>query len=152
MPSVLFLVQTVGFYWSYTFNLAARSYAHLLENSTDNLPISGMPYLQYLGLGGGIDMSWWTSLHNWGTILCTIPLHISPHISLLCTVCDREIWVSAEFTKNFWRHFQHNEREDILCNVGQFWLTTNPSGKISTPPFSNICPRYARWGIPLIGG
>ena len=44
-----------------------------------------------------------TSPHTWGTILRTIPLHI-PYkypISLLCTVCDREIWVCVEFMKNF---------------------------------------------------
>ena len=32
----------------------------------------------------------------------TIALHIpyNPHISVLCTVCHREVWVSVKFTKN----------------------------------------------------
>jgi len=52
------------------------------------------------------------------------------YISLLRTVYDREIYG---------------------CLVRQSWLSTNPSGKIPTsnpPTFSNICPRYPRWGIP----
>ena len=29
----------------------------------------------------------------------TYPLQV-PHISLLCTVCDRDVWVSVEFSKD----------------------------------------------------
>ena len=38
------------------------------------------------------------------------PTHI-PHISLLWTVCDREIWVSVNL-----KTFKHNERENV-CNL-----------------------------------
>ena len=35
----------------------------------------------------------------------------------------------------------------------QSWPSTHPSGKIPTansPPFSNICPRFAKWDVPFI--
>jgi len=86
-------------------------------------------------IGGELTCPNGTRPHTWGTILCTIPLHIpykSPHISLLQTVRDREIWM-----------------------FGVIILTKyQPLGKIPTanpPTFSNIYPRYASWGIPVIG-
>ena len=36
-----------------------------------------------------------------GPQVCLPPPLQIPHITLLCTVCDREVWVSEEFTKNF---------------------------------------------------
>ena len=61
-------------------------------------------HLQYLGLVGGkrgIDMFYWNMLPYLGHYpACVLPptylLQIT-HISLLCTVCDREI--SEEFPK-----------------------------------------------------
>ena len=47
-------------------------------------------------IGGELTCPNGTRPHAWGRILCTIPLHIpykSPHISLLQTVRDREIWM-----------------------------------------------------------
>ena len=89
--------------------------------------------------------------HNPAYHPSTYPLQI-PHISLLYTVCDRKRWVSVEFTKSFPDVFNTTKG-----NIYAIWvdsqLSTNPSGKIPTtnpPPFSNICPRYARWGVPLI--
>ena len=66
-----------------------------------NVPISGMLYLQYLGAWWGVGVELTcpnkTSLHTWGTNLCTMPLHIYPlqipHISLSCMVWDRKTWV-----------------------------------------------------------
>ena len=107
-----------------------------------------MPYLQYLGLGGDSRCPDGTSPHTWGTILRTIPLKI-PHISLSCTVCDREIWVSVEFTKIFPKTFNTTKENIYICNLsglGQSRLSTNPSGKIPTtnpPLYSNIYPRHA---------
>ena len=63
-------------------------------------PISGMPYLQYLGVGGGI-----------------------------INTC--------------------NEKE-CVCHLRHSQLSTDMSRKIPTadlPPFSIICPRYARWDM-----
>ena len=40
-----------------------------------------------------------------------------------------------------------------MSGLGQCSLSTNHSGKIpkTNPSFSNIWPRYARWGIPFLG-
>ena len=64
-------------------------------------------------------------------------------ISLSCTVCDREIGVFVEFTKNFQRTFNTKENVyAILSGLGQSQPNINPSRKIlmaRPPPFSNIC-------------
>ena len=76
------------------------------------------------------------------------------HILASCNNCDWRLWVVDAFS----------------LYAGKLVLALNPSfpfrilglaigifpksGKIpmpNPPPFSNICPRYARWGIPLIG-
>ena len=101
-----------------------------------------MPYLQYLGPGGGKEGNWHVLMeqaHNPAYHSPTYPLQV-PHISLLCAVC-------VEFTKNFPKTF--NKRKNIfnLSGLGQSWLSTNPSGKISKtnlPLFSDIRPGYAR--------
>ena len=43
-----------------------------------------------------------------------------------------------------------DSRVTLLLSMVQ--LSTNPSGKnLTANSFCNICPRFARWGIPLIG-
>ena len=93
----------------------------------------------------------------------THPLLQIPYISLSCTVCDRETRVFAEFTKNFRKTFRKKMRISVE------WIGSIPTeyqshgedfdGKFPPPPppppppllLSNMDPRYARWGIPLIG-
>ena len=63
--------------------------------------------------------------------------------------------VPVEFTKNFPK--THNTMKEKIYKIMQFeWIRTismyPPLGEDSDGKyFSNICPRYARWGIPLIG-
>ena len=125
-----------------------------------NAPISGsyaLPlYTDTRGLmegRRGID-----SPHTWGTNLHTIPLH-TPQISLSCTVCDREIWVFVEFTKNLPKTF-NTTKENVYAIWVDWdnldWVLATPSGKILTtnpPLFSNICLiKVCKVGhIPLIG-
>ena len=96
--------------------------------------ISRMSYLGLRGGRRGTDIS--RQNKPWGTNLCTIPLHIPYKYPLW--VCDREMWVFVEFTKNSQGH--HNERGYVrhLSGLRQFRLL---------PPFSNIRPRYARWTV-----
>ena len=51
------------------------------------------------------------------------PTHLLqiPYISLSCTVCDREIWVFAEFTKNFRKMFRKK-----MC-ISFEWIGTIPT-------------------------
>ena len=76
--------------------------------------VSAMPYLRYLGPGGGKEGNRHVLMeqaHNPAYHSPTYPLQI-PHISLLCSV-------SVEFTKNFPKTF--NERKNIfnLSGLGQ---------------------------------
>ena len=124
-----------------------------------------MPYLApILGAGWGCIVqrscgaSKWLQPKEWqndsicARTTCAYRSHsFIPHISLSCTVCDREMWVSVKFTINFPKMLKHNERGYIctLSGLGQSWLSIiiNILGKILTAnptPFSNICPRYAR--------
>ena len=83
-----------------------------------NTPISGMPYLQYLRLDRGrrgIDME--QAGHKPAYHPPTYPLQ-TPHISLPCTVCEREIW-------RYLRNFSNTTK---LSGLGKSRLSTNPSG------------------------
>ena len=53
----------------------------------------------YLGLDGGLEGNCHVLMEQ-GDYSPTYPSQIA-HTSLLCTVFDREIWVSVKFTKNF---------------------------------------------------
>ena len=69
-----------------------------------------------------------TSPHTWGTNLCTISLTNT----LLWTV---------------WHECATRRYGCLDVTMWQCWLSTHPTGKIPTanpPPFSNICPRYAK--------
>ena len=93
-----------------------------------NVPISGMPYLQYLALDGKLRHTNGTSRAQTCVPSPTSPLQI-PHISRPCTVCDMEIWV---------RNSQHRmcmTFEWIATPWGRFWWQISQH----------------RWSIPLIG-
>ena len=71
-----------------------------------------MPYTYNtcMGFDGGLEGNLhglMEQAHTWGTNLCTIPLHNNSleilHISLSCTVCDKEMWVVVEFTDFFFQ-------------------------------------------------
>ena len=79
----------------------------------------------------------------------------------ICGILQRHFNIIKENIYATWVELVYK----IICDNGHqapavrdlFWqsrLCTNPSGKIpmpNSPSFSNICTRYARWGIPLIG-
>ena len=100
-----------------------------------------MPYLQYLGLDDmgdrrGIGMSLMEQAPIPGAQSCVPSSYISLTNTPYLPVVD-SVW---QWDRGVW--------------MGQSWLNTHPSGRIPTatsPPFSKICPRCARWGIPLIG-
>ena len=79
-------------------------------------------------IGGELTCPNETSPHTWSTILHTIPLMNTPYTYPCCGQCVTGRYGCLDVT--------------ILP---RYPPTANP------PPFSNICPRYARWGIPLIG-
>ena len=103
----------------------------------------------------GIDISYnGTSPHIPGAQPAYHPLTYLlqiPHISLLCTVCDRKIWVFVEFTKNFPNTF-NTENDIVLCNLsglGQSRLSSYQSlgedSKDKSPSFLQHLPQYTRW-------
>ena len=77
-----------------------------------NVPISGMHYLQHLGLDGELEGNLHGLMEHAYTYLRYKPVYHPPtyslqipHISLSCTVCDKDIWVFVEFTKGFPKTF-----------------------------------------------
>ena len=90
--------------------------------------------------------SWWeirgkltcpngTSPHTWGTILCIIPLHI-PYkypISPCCGECVTRRYGHLDVT--------------IMTKCPSLGEDSDSN----PPPFPDICPRYARFGISLTG-
>ena len=121
------------------------------RQSASQLIVADNSFPSLMGDRRGLDMSYQSQPpHQEHSLEYHPPLHKYP--ILLCTVCDRQIWVSVKFTRNFPKTLKHKEREYIL-NLSEFQLSTHSSRKILTansPPFSNICPRYARRGIPWI--
>ena len=103
----------------------------------------------------GIDIS---PIPGQGTNLCTIPLHIL-HKYLISPCHVQCVRGRYRYLRNSQRIFEtYLERKCVyhLSGLGQFQLSTNPMGKTlmatpSPPLFSNMHPRYAKWGIPLIG-
>ena len=101
------------------------------HNSSSCAPISRMSYLQHLGVEGG-HAGGQLTYHD-RTSLRTIPLHIPYKYPLW--VCDREMWVFVEFTKNSQQR-HHNEREYVhVCHLSGLRQSR------LLPPFSNIHPQ-----------
>ena len=107
-------------------------------------PISGMPGAWWGGRRG-IDISQWNKPPYLGYKPTYHPLHISYKYPMLCIVCDREIWVFVEFTKNFPMTF--NTMKETMYAIWVDWeipTKYQPLRKIlmANPlPFSNIRPR-----------
>ena len=99
-------------------------------------PISGMPYLQYLGLDEDE-----TNPHTWGTNLL---LHIRYKYAI--PVCDRKIWVSVKFTKNSPKTLNTMKYGIwVDCDNSNYIPTNWWKILIANPhPSFKICPKYAR--------
>ena len=75
------------------------------------------------------------------------------HILASCNNCDWRLWAVDAFSLYADKLVLVNPSfpfRILGLGIGIF----PKSGKIpmpNPPPFSNICPRYARWGIPFIG-
>ena len=84
-------------------------------------------------IGGELTCPNGTSPHTWGTILHTIPLHISYKYSI--SPCCRQC-VTGRYGCL-----------DATIPTKYPPLREDSDGK--SPSFSNISPRYSRWVIPL---
>ena len=115
-----------------------RSIYHFITYlCTPHPPVSGIPYLQYLGL----DRGWEGNSCPNGTSSLTN----TPYLPVMYSVWQGDLGICGIHKPRTLDIMKEN-----LSELGQSRLRTNPSGKISManpPPFSNICPRYARWGI-----
>ena len=67
-----------------------------------------------------------------------------PHISLSCTVCDREIVCGIH--KEFSKDIQHNERECVRDLSGLEQSQRSTDIPLISPASG---PRYARWDVSL---
>ena len=79
------------------------------------------------------------------------PTWISHYLTVMNSMWQGDMGINfVEFI--FQRHLTQWKRMRMPFEwIGAFQLSTNPSGNIliaNLPPFSNICPRYGRWGIP----
>ena len=107
----------------------------------------GQPYRHYLGLDGGVggELTYHngTSPHTWAQTCIPSPYKypISPY---LCTVWNREIWVSVEFTKI-------NANKRWFEQIGAIPTKYQSLRQDFDSKSPSICPRYARWGIPFDG-
>ena len=135
------------------YQLTYHRYCHLKVNI---MHLSVVCHTLYLGLGGGKKGNLMEQAPIPGAQSC-VP---SPYISLtntpyllVCTVCDREIWVSG-IHKELSEGILTQRKRILYAILGQSRLSTNRLWKIpmtNPPPFSNICTGYPRWAIPLTG-
>ena len=97
------------------------------------------------GQEGNLHVVMEQARHNLAYHLSTHPLQIL-HISVLCTVCDGEIWVSVKFTRNL-ETLKHNER--AFEWIGTISTKYQPLGEDSgskSPSFLQHLPQLYQVG------
>ena len=72
----------------------------------------------------------------------TIPFKI-PHISLLCTVRDREIWISVEFTKIFPKTFNAMKQFEWIGTTPNKYQPPQEDSDDKSPSFLQHLHQYA---------